>query len=77
MRCERCGVEMADEHQCDPAIVEAREKAREQWRKEAEEDRKLHEVDQASKVSKLPRRKIPPASNGLSMRQRIGGAKTK
>lgn len=74
MRCRKCGVVTTDgDHQCDPSIVEAREKVREQWRKEAEEDARL----EAAKNLPEPRREKPRSlagpplyQAGLTYRQR-------
>lgn len=81
MRCERCGAEVVDGHQCDPNAVEAKRKAREEWRREAEEDRKREALKgplEEQKRLRPPSIAGPPlARGGVVARQRYGGAKTK
>jgi hypothetical protein len=80
MKCKRCRVEIVDGHQCDPTVLEAREKALAQWRKEVEEDKMAAAlILQDVKKNEEPRRLAGPPlyRGGLVARQRIGGAKTK
>jgi len=80
MRCGECGVVVVDGHQCDPAAVEAKRKAREEWRRGAEEDRRLEALKGLSERRPVRPPKIagtPLGRGGQVARQRTGGAKTR